>query len=395
MITRQPIHGFRDVRGLAFHFLLAILAIALPARAQLKVLHSFNGADGSEPSSPLILDSRGNLYGTTVDGGDAQQGTVFKLAPDGTESVVYSFHGSDGSWPVGLILARDGNFYGATRLGGPGGFEGNGTVFKLTPEGVETVLYSFSGQADGREPMAGVVMDAQGNLYGTTYYGGDAACGSCGVVFKVAPDGTETVVHAFTGKGDGANSTAGLVFDGAGNLYGTTTYGGKKGWGMIFELAPDGTETILYNFVNTGDGANPDNTLVFDQQGNLYGTTVPLLSSPTPYGTVFKFTPSSGTLTTLYAFGDGNNGAYPYGPLTLDGHASLYGTTFEGLNGHSYHGTVFRLTPKGKLKTLHHFERKKGTHPNQGVTIGPQGTLYGTNSTGGLYGSGTVFSLMP
>ena len=393
MIANQPI---RTCRTLAPTLLLAILALALPARAQLTVLYSFSGADGSEPSSPLILDAQGNLYGATAAGGVEQQGAVFKLAPDGTESVIYSFHGgSDGSWPVGLILAGDGNFYGTTRLGGTPRSEGQGTVFKLTPQGEETVLYVFTGQADGGEPMAGVVMDAQGNLYGTTYYGGSAACGSCGVVFKVDPKGTETVLHTFTGKSDGAYSTAGLVFDGAGNLYGTTTYGGMKGWGTIFMLAPEGGETILYNFLNSGDGANPDDTLIFDEQGNLYGTTVPLLSSPTPYGTVFKFTPSSSTLTTLYAFGNKAAGAYPYGPLTLDNQGDLYGTTFEATNGHSYHGTVFEITLKGKLKTLHHFERKNGNHPNQGITLSTEGTIYGTASTAGLHGSGTVFSLMP
>ena len=162
MIANQPI---RTCRTLAPTLLLAILALALPARAQVTVLYSFSGADGSEPSSPLILDAQGNLYGATAAGGVEQQGAVFKLAPDGTESVIYSFHGgSDGSWPVGLILAGDGNFYGTTRLGGTPRSEGQGTVFKLTPQGEETVLYVFTGQADGGEPMAGVVMDAQGNL---------------------------------------------------------------------------------------------------------------------------------------------------------------------------------------------------------------------------------------
>jgi len=385
----------------AFTLVLGILFAGASAHSQtLEVLYKFTGgADGSQPDSPLVRDSQGNLYGTTVTGGANQLGAVFKLSPDGTETVLYSFQGGvDGVWPVGLTLASDGNFYGVTRYGGTPPYEGYGTVFKLTPNGTETVLYAFNGGADGNTPLAGVVRDAQGNLYGTTFYGGDEQCGSCGVVFKVAPDGSETVLHTFTGApDDGAWSTAGLALDSSGNLYGTTTYGGAHNWGTIFKVAPDSTETVLYNFANAADGANPATTPIFDPQGNLFGTTVPMLFPQNAYGTVYKLVPTSGTLSTLYTFLKPSNGAYPYGPLALDQHSNLFGTTFDSVNEKSYHGTVFELTAKGRLKTLRRFIPAVGDYPNQGVLLDPQGNLYGTTSAAGAYryGYGTVFKLTP
>ena len=209
------------------------------------VLHSFTGGtDGGSPDAGVIRDGNGNLYGTTVEGGASNAGTVFKLSITGKETVLHSFTGgADGAYPTGGVI-RDGsgNIYGTAFLGGA---SGNGTVFKLSTTGVETVLYSFTGGADGAQPVAGVIRDAKGNLYGTTQAGGDLTCGApygCGTVFKLDTTRKETVVYSFTGA-DGDRPTAGLFMDGSYNLYGTTYVGGdlnclSGGCGTVFKIAP-------------------------------------------------------------------------------------------------------------------------------------------------------------
>ncbi|MGH6890425.1 MAG: choice-of-anchor tandem repeat GloVer-containing protein [Rhizomicrobium sp.] len=256
----------------------------------------------------MVVAANGNFYGTTeACGKHLWYGTVFKFESGlhRRESLLYSFKGGrDGSYPeAGLIGDAQGNLYGTTGYGGRtklctvGGFGGCGTIFRLAPDGTKTVLYEFKGPPDdGFIPAAELVMDASGNLYGTTVEGGVSGCEyeTCGVVFRLAPDGTETVLHAFTGKhGDGGNPPAALTFDSAGDLYGTTEYGGTKGCGTgcgtIFEIAPDGTETILYRFTDGRDGAEPSAGLVADGKGNYYGTA----RGGGEYGdgTVFEFTP--------------------------------------------------------------------------------------------------------
>jgi len=276
------------------------------------VLHSFadrpgtkkKPGDGWYPNTGVIFDAQGNLYGTTPVGGnyncDPPQGcgAVYEVTQSGNEELLYSFNGgSDGAGPSGpLVFDAGGNLYGTTAYGGSTTYcDGNGcgTVFKLTPSGWETVLYSFTGSADESYPAAGLIFDGAGNLYGTTscYY-----CSSgYGTVFKLTPSGAESTFYSFTGGADGAYPDAGLIFDGAGNLYGVTSGGGifncrgGQGCGVIFELSPSGTETVLYSFTGGNDGAFPNGPLVFDGQGNLYGTT----SDGGAYGngTVFKLTP--------------------------------------------------------------------------------------------------------
>ena len=264
------------------------------------VLYSFcvkrHCSDGYYPHAGLVRDNNGNLYGTTQFNGAYGGGTVFELSASGTETVLYSFCAqpscTDGSGPrAGLVLDTNGNLYGTTYGGGA---YGGGTVFKVSASGTETVLHSFCAQAgckDGSNPLADLVMDANGNLFGTTIKGGTNGKGT---VFEVSANGSETVLYSFcsqAGCRDGSTPKAGLVMDTKGNLYGTTYYGGaKRGRGTVFELSASGTETVLHSFSANGtDGYNPVAGLVLDDKGNLYGTT--LVGGANKGGTVFEVTP--------------------------------------------------------------------------------------------------------
>jgi uncharacterized repeat protein (TIGR03803 family) len=262
------------------------------------VLYSFcsqSGCrDGYYPHADLVRDTKGNLYGTTQFRGAHGGGTVFEVSPSGTETVLYSFCAqsgcTDGYHPrAGLVLDTNGNLYGTTY---DGGANGEGTVFEVSPSGTETVLHSFcaqSGCTDGSHPRADLILDTSGNLYGTTYDGG---ANGKGTVFEVSPSGIETVLHSFcaqSGCRDGSHPVAGLVLDATGNLYGTTYFGGK-GRGTVFKVSPSGTETVLHNFIANGtDGYYPAAGLVLDTNGALYGTT--LSGGAHGGGTVFQVVP--------------------------------------------------------------------------------------------------------
>jgi len=420
-------HAFLGKCVLAGVVALATLAPLRAAHAGVTVLYAFKGgSDGCYPDARLIEDKSGNLYGTTQPGNgsclsNSGSGTVFKLAPDGTETVLHVFGGKgngDGAWPSGgLIEDRAGNFYGTTLGGGTYGY---GTVFKLAPDGTETVLYPFAGEGDGGNPMAGLIQDKSGNLYGTTSSGG-AYHG--GTVFKLAPDGTETVLHAFGHTtGDGAYPSSDLILDEQGNLYGTTSEGGTDrcvgyqnqpiGCGTVFKLAPDGTETVLYAFRGLhGDGSVPDGGLIRDKAGNLYGTTAAGgtgCHQDKGCGTVFKLAPD-GTETVLYAFAGGRDGAVPLGGLIRDKAGNLYSTTEGGGGGQEGCksnprgcGTVFKLAPDGTETVLFAFAHNisDGMGPSGDLMKGADGALYGTASEGGDLedctggaGCGTVFRL--
>jgi len=339
------------------------LVFKLSPRGKETVLYDFceRGypcTDGATPLAGLIFDRNGYLYGTTEYGGAHGEGVVFKLTPKGKYAVLYSFcahnNCTDGYNPAaGLVFDEKGNLYGTTRSGGA---YGAGVVFRLTPEGKETVLYSFCAQskcADGYYPAAGLVFDQKGNLYGTAEYGGAY---NGGVVFKLTPKGKYAVLHGFcaqSGCTDGEYPAAGLVFDLKGNLYGTTAGGGVSNCdgstcGVVFKLTPKGTETVVYSFCSQSgctDGEYPAAGLVFDLKGNLYGTTA---SGGERYaGVVFKLTPK-GKETVLYSFcaQGGNNctdGDAPYAGVAFDQKGNLYGTTYWGGGGGV--GVVFKLTP--------------------------------------------------
>jgi uncharacterized repeat protein (TIGR03803 family) len=380
--------------------LAAVFSVAQAANAQtFHLLYQFrSGNGGSQPFASLIRDPKGNLYGTTEVDGAYSYGTVFKLSPTGKETVLYSFKGAggDGATPMApLVRDAAGNLYGTTYYGGTFGGAcrafGCGIVFKVSPAGKETVLYQFTGTpGDGQNSWQGLVRDSLGNLYGTTYYGGT---NNFGTVFKLDPTGKETVLHSFgTNNPDGIFPFGGsLIRDSAGTLYGTTSLDLSQS-GTVFKLTPDGTETILHTFTNgNGDGQLPYGTLVRDTAGNLYGVTN--FGGAFNFGTVFKLD-SSNTETLLYSFsGAGSDGAVPGGGLVRDRSGNLYGTTNSG--GSSYFGTVFKLDASGTETILHSFSGRDGNLPDLGLVRDSKGSLYGTTQYGGAHGGGVVFKITP
>jgi uncharacterized repeat protein (TIGR03803 family) len=321
------------------------------------VLYTFGGQGGKYPVAGLIPDGKGGLYGTAPKGGAFHQGTVFKLTTAGNFKVLRSFSGADGQFPqAGLIRDKAGNLYGTTSNGGAFNV---GTVFKLDTAGTESVLYSFAGGADGANPMGGLVRDDGGNLYGTTYQGGDFTCNppyGCGTVFRLDRHGKYTVWHTFTGPPDGAFSVASLLRDTTGNLgllYGTTYQGGDftcnppYGCGTVFRLDRWGGYTVLHAFSGVGDGQYPTAGLIRDSAGNLYGTTIAGDASgtcdpPRGCGTAFMLD-AAGKETVLHNFAASPEGKYPAGGLIRDAAGNLYGTTTQG--GNSDYGTVFKIAP--------------------------------------------------
>ena len=311
------------------------------------VLYAFTGSpDGTAPEAGLIIDQTGNLYGTTAFGGNYSCGglglgcgTVFKIDQTGIFTVLHTFSGgTDGASPyAGVIRDTAGNLYGTTYLGG--GLNA-GTVFKLDKDGNETVLHAFTirgGGGGGYYPQAGLIQDAAGNLYGTTNVGGPAYWGT---VFKLNNRGKLSVLFSFTSGADGGASYAGLIRDAAGNLYGTTYVGGVSGWGTVFKLDKVGNETVLHSFAGGADGQYPHAGLLRDNAGNLYGTT--LYGGTSNRGTIFKLD-AGGNETVLYNFTGGADGSYPQAGLIRDSAGNLYGTTSYG--GVSGAGTVFKLAP--------------------------------------------------
>lgn len=401
----------------------ATLLIVMTTEAQgqtFQVIHNFTGgSDGGDPMTGLTVDQAGNLYGTTWSGGSGF-GTVFKLERAGSGWLVrslYSFQGgSDGAGPSArVIIGPDGNLYGTTSAGGGGncgyyGYDGCGTVFRLQPPAsvckafvcpwTETVLYRAN-EDNGAILVGEVVFDQAGNLYTTARNGGMYFSG---YAVELTPNNgywVRTIVHVFDYEtGDGEAPSAGMVIDQAGNLYGTTSLGGLHTQGTAFELTPYGsgwTETILHSF-DGDDGYEPEAPLIFDRQGNLYGTTFD--GGPNGEGVVFELSPGGGgwSFSIPWSFsGHGNGGSVLVAPVSVDANGNLWGTTFE--TGCCGWGTIFELTPgsNGWSETvLHNFTGGlDGSTPFSNVAFDAQGNAYGTASLGGANRQGVIWEITP
>jgi uncharacterized repeat protein (TIGR03803 family) len=411
----------------AFLLAPAILAAQAAPSSLFKVLEAFNGTNGNLVEAGPIVDSAGNVYGTTEAGGDLKCkdtldganglgcGIVFEISNLGQLKVLHRFTGPPDGAVSFARLVRDsaGNLYGTTAGGGTGTVcsagnpPGCGTVFKVDTAGKETVLYNFTGtNGDGSQPFGVLVLDGTGNIYGTTANGGLGF----GTFFQVDSTGKETVLYRFKGVtgGDGSFPFLGLVEDQAGNLYGTTTFGGLEtplcpgdGCGVVYKISKTGNETVLYRFTGdgtNGDGAQPTCTLAIDASGNLYGTTQKGGIGAPGLGTIFRIS-TTGIEKVLHRF-NGNDGLDPSGAVQRDATGNLYGTAYGGGSGGA--GVVFRLTKAGQETVLHNFTGgKDGANPFGGVVLDSSNNVYGSTQTGGdlncnaLQGSGcgVVFKL--
>jgi len=397
----------------------------------------FADGDGFYPLTALVADSNGNLFGTTAYGGNFGIGAVYEVTPvsgHSNEKLIYSFpsggHGIGGPFrpstlPSPLIVDTAGNLFGEAEAGGD---KNAGMVYELSPAAngtwTETTLYSFPSGVGGNGPTGGLIMDQAGNLYGTTEYGGLGVHGAQqsgnGIVFELirGQNGTwsKKTLYEFVGyPSDGSQSTASLIFDTAGNLYGTTSVGGHGtctatngtiiGCGTAFELAPVNggwQETVLHSFAGTQDGIRPLAGLLLDKSGNLFGTTV---SGGIGFGgAVFELSPASGggwNESLVFGFPDNNGQTAPYGNLILDASDNLYSTT-SGVSNATQEGSVFKLSPNSRggwtYTTLYDFTNLGLGSPEAGVIFGPKGYLYGTTSNGGMGANlytGIVFAITP
>lgn len=397
--------------------LMMLAGASVTLAQQFSTLVNFGVANGALPLAGLTQGVDGNFYGTTYYGGTSINcgtsgcGAVFKVTPKGALTVLYSFCAetgcTDGYEPnTSLLQASDGTFYGTVPFGGPHSF---GTVFKITTTGTLTTLYGFCSQTnctDGENPYVGLVQGTDGNFYGTTFYGG-ANFG--GTIFKITPTGTLTTLYSFCAQAhctDGEYPRAGLVQASDGNFYGTTEGGGTSqacyqiGCGTVFKITPTGTLTTLHSF-DSADGFYPFGALIQATDGNFYGTTDGG-GTGVYNGTVFKMTPT-GKLTTLYSFCAQTScadGANPQAGLVQATDGNFYGTTLSGgvptgscsNFGQLGCGTVFEITPKGALTTLYSFGEPSGAQPEAGLVQATSGALYGTTSQGGNNNSCSFFN---
>lgn len=358
------------------------------------VLHAFSvvyNDDGDSPDGNLIQASDGDFYGMAKNGGSANAGVVFKITAGGAETILHSFAGgtTDGENPMGsLVQASDGDFYGMTQYGGTAD---NGVVFKITPGGTETVLYSFAGgTTDGAEPQGKLIQASDGVFYGMTTYGGSSGDGT---VFKITPAGAETVLHSFAGGAtDGAYPQGSLIQATDGNFYGMALVAGSNNDGLVFEITPGGAETVLHSFTGgTTDGARPYGSLIQASDGSFYGMTI--LGGASNDGVVFEISPA-GAVTVLHSFtGATTDGGSPYGSLIQAADGNFYGMTYKG--GSSEFGVVFNITPAGAESVVYSFGggTADGGLPTGDLIQASDGHFYGMTAEGGSDSEGTVFVL--
>jgi len=403
------------IQNTAVVLTLICALLTIPASAQtFTSLGSLDYTFGRNPQQASIVQGvDGNFYGAANSGGTFGEGDIFKVTPDGTLSEVYAFcttlgNCTDGRFPSGLAVGADGNFYGITGSGGARDF---GSLFKLTPDGTLTTVYSFCpnpGCFQGQVPTGALALGTDGNFYGTTQIGGFPGHG---IVFKITPTGTLTTLHVFCklqNCPDGANPAAGLVLARDGTFYGTTTHGGANGQGTIFRIGPTGNFTTLHSFctqTNCTDGQFPNGPLVVTFDGNIFGAaggggTGSLNGSPA--GLIYELT-AGGTYSTIYNFCVQTNcqDGIDTQDITLGADGRLYGVTQSG--GFTNNGTIFRLTMTGVLTRLHSFRNTDGRIPQSAVVESTDGSFYGTTNIGGVYdkkncqqqGCGTVYRMAP
>jgi len=400
-----------SARSISLVIVLALLTVVAAHSAEAQtytVIHSFAGetSDGSDPLGGLVEDSGGNFYGSTAHGGAYNGGTIFKLDNTGNESVLYSFAGkSDGNLPQGTLF-RDpsGNLYGTASEGGTGSCA-CGTIFELDTSNKLTALHTFQGGSDGSQPSGGLV-SINGVLYGTTQFGGNAGCsgsGGCGTIFKVTKGGKETVLYSFTGAADGFEPS-GLIRDADGNVYGVTIAGAGN-FGTVFKLDSANHFSVLYTFTGGADGGGPSGRLIRDVNGNIRGVTQSGGNSTCQCGVIFRLD-AAGNFKVLHTFISRDNGAEPLtGPL--DDAGTLYGTTGYGgdlncLVQGTGCGVLYVIGETGTYSVLHRFTAGgDGELPASQLTLGADGSIYGTtagggsNTTCGAIGCGTIFKYTP
>jgi uncharacterized repeat protein (TIGR03803 family) len=390
--------------------LILLAGIAIPAQAQTEtLLYQFTGApDGAQPKSGVVLKGT-TLYGTTWEGGSSNSnfgGTVYTVSTTtGKEKILHSFTTNtqppyDGIEPLGgVVFDKEGNLYGTTIWGGGYDGAGYGTIYEITKKGAESVLYAFQGGTDGAYPeWVTPVLDKEGNLYGTTLGGSYGA----GNVFKFGSAGL-TTLYNFTGLADGGTPVCGVTLDTKGNIYGVAAAGGAHGYGVLFEITAAGAYSVLYNFTGGADGSRPYSPPVF-KSGKLYGTTMAGGSSGCTEGcgVIYEYTLAKGKKegeeTVLHTF-NGTDGYHPmYGTLVFDKLGNIYGTTESG--GPTNLGNVYELAKDGTLTTLYNFDQQPdGYAPMGGVVFDTKGNLYTTAAFGGNnsgeYGDGTVIKITP
>jgi len=382
---------------------LCAAADNLVAQVTLTNLYSFSSTgsgatNGYNPVAGLVQGTDGNFYGTTESGGVANNyGTVFRISPGGSLTILWTFNQNlnhDGGNPkAALVQGSDGNFYGTTYLGGTNSYifgSQSGTVFQLNANDSPitlTTLHTFTNNPDGAEPEAGLVLGSDGYFYGTTVQSGIA--NNYGIVFRISPSGSSySILHSFTNSPDGGNPVAGLAQGNDGNFYGTTEQGGTNSGGTVFQLATNGSLTILHSF--SLDDGSPIAGLAQGTDDNFYGTTYN--SGAHSGGTVFRISPS-GSYSNIYSFNSNiGDGTVPKAGLVLGSDGNFYGTTSSG-GGHGS-GTVFRISPSGSCSNLYLFSGgSDGKTPLAGLVQGSDGNFYGTTSQGGTNGHGNVFKL--
>jgi uncharacterized repeat protein (TIGR03803 family) len=394
---------------------VTVLVGAAWATGKEQVIYSFGGGtDGEYTDTELVVDGAGNLYGTSVQGGTFGGGTVFRLSPSGsgwTHSVLYNFTGgADGGEPYkGVTLDAHGDLYGTAVTGGGGSCEGGcGVVYKLTNSGgvwTQSVLHAFTGGSDGSGPGSPVILDAHGNLYGTTPTGGAKGFG---VVYEVKRGADEIwnlkVLHTFTGGIDGLGGSASrMLLDSAGNFYGVNTVGGAHGFGNVFALTFNSGKwyfMTLYSFQDQPDGASPYGGLIVDKDGSLYGTTY--YAGANDVGTVYKLTRANGSWTesVIYSFKGGSDGDSPISTLVADARGNLYGTTSDGGAAKCGCGTIFKLA-RGSGGTwteivAYRFPgAPEAAFAYNGMVSDGKGNFFGATVHGGTGNDGAIYQFTP